>query len=92
MPSQAAALGLKAWPEITLEQLQEEGTPDQDDYLLYRDEDRVEGSKHAPFLVYTREGSPLLLFVGVPVYHAEFKPGAIIEGDLELRTTGLRLE
>jgi hypothetical protein len=93
-------IGLRAWElgkerwkmsstDVTLESLQAEGTLARDNVLLHFD--RGSGSfdpqATASFLFVTREGTPGLLFVGVPVEDTNVKVGEPSFGDEELKSS-----
>jgi len=94
------SLGLRTWElgkhrwkmsseDITLEELQAEGTPAEG--LLFHREGKngaADPKARASFLYVTREGTPGLLFVGVEVQDADPESGGLeaglLEDDLEL--------
>ena len=94
-------LGMQAWQlnderwkakfnDISLEELQSEGTQVKEAKIFHRAGEQTDYEKHATFLAITREGTPLLLFLGVPVYDDSLQPGGVAQGDNELRTIAFR--
>ena len=97
------SLGLRVWEldkhrwkmsseDITVEELQAEGTP-AEGLLFHREGENgaVDPKARASFLYITREGTPGLLFVGVEVQDVNLEDGAIEAGlvdDFELHPTG----
>ena len=92
-------IGLRAWElgkerwkmsstDVTLESLQAEGTPASDLLLHF---DRGSGSFDPPatatFLYITREETPGLLFVGVPVKDTNVKIGELMADDEERKSS-----
>ncbi|HUY92415.1 MAG TPA: M56 family metallopeptidase [Pirellulales bacterium] len=96
------SIGLRAWElgadrwkmhsnDITVEVLQEEGTP-ADGLLLHYDKrtDAFDPKATATFLYITREGTPGLLFVGVEVQDDSLQPGGFLAADPELDGVAFR--
>ncbi|MGH7138568.1 MAG: hypothetical protein ACREHD_22700 [Pirellulales bacterium] len=97
------SLGLRAWElgkhrwkmrseDITLEELQAEGTP-AEELLFHREGENgaSDPKASASFLYITRQGTPGLLFVGVEVQDVNLEDGAIEAGlvdDFELHPIG----
>ena len=90
-------IGLQAWQlpdsrwkslpsKFTSEELQSEGHPVTGEWLLFRDSESggIEPQKNAPFFFVTREGTPGVLYVGIPVIDDSLKPGGVTTGDNEL--------
>ncbi len=95
------SIGLKAWQladtrwkdlprEFTVESLKAEGRDVVGEWLLYRDpdSDRLVTDRIAPFLFVTREGTPGVLYVGVPVVDDSLQPGGYAGGDSEIMPIG----
>ena len=93
-------IGLRAWElgkerwkmsstDVTLESLQAEGTLAHDNVLLHFDRDggSFDPQATATFLYVTREGTPGLLFVGVPVKDTNVKIGELMADDEELKSS-----
>lgn len=96
------SLGLRAWElgkhrwkmssdDVTLEELQAEGTP-AEELLLHREGENsaADPKATASFLYITREGTPGLLFVGIEVQDDSLKPGGRMVGDNELSPIAFR--
>ena len=90
-------IGLKAWQlpdtrwkslpsEFTVAQLQTEGRRVIDNWLLFKDSvtGTLDLQRHAPFYFVTREGTPGIIYVGIPVVDDSLKPGGLTSGDDEL--------
>jgi hypothetical protein len=60
-----------------------EGRPVQD-YLFHEDKNFVDHLATASFLIFTREGTPGLIYLGIEVNDDSLKPGGISNGDNEL--------
>ena len=96
------SIGLRAWElgadrwkmqsnDITLETLQEVGTPAEGVLMHYdKQKDAFDPKAIATFLYITREGTPGLLFVGVEVQDDSLKPGGRTSGDTELQPIAFR--
>lgn len=95
------SIGLKAWQladtrwkdlprEFTVESLKAEGRDVVGEWLLYRDpdSDRLVTDRIAPFLFVTREGTPGVLYVGVPVVDDSLQPGGYAGGESEIMPIG----
>jgi hypothetical protein len=93
-------IGLRAWElgkdrwkmsstDVTLESLQAEGSPAQENVLLHLDRDggSLDPQATATFLYVTREGTPGLVFVGVPVKDMNVKIGEPMADDEELKSS-----
>ncbi|MBI2824617.1 MAG: carboxypeptidase regulatory-like domain-containing protein [Planctomycetia bacterium] len=86
---QAWELDAKRWKmksdDITVEELQAEGTPASGLLLHFNNATQAFDPKAtASFLYVTRSGTPGLLFVGIEVRDDSLKPGGIAMGDSEL--------
>ncbi|WP_425395247.1 carboxypeptidase regulatory-like domain-containing protein [Aeoliella sp.] len=70
----------------SIAQLQAEGRALDGDLLLHFDGDKEQPEPEAvaTFFYQTREGTPGVLYVGIPVYDDSLKPGGVSEGDDEL--------
>jgi beta-lactamase regulating signal transducer with metallopeptidase domain len=90
-------IGLQAWqldgsrwkslpPKFTSEELISEGQPVAGEWLLFRDGEsgQIDPQKNAPFFFVTRERTPGVLYVGIPVIDDSLKPGGLINGDNDL--------
>ncbi len=90
-------IGLQAWqlpdarwkslpPKFTSEELISEGQPVTGEWLLFRDGEsgQIDPQKNAPFFFVTREGTPGVLYVGIPVIDDSLKPGSVTNGDNDL--------
>ena len=90
-------IGLQAWqlpdtrwkslpPKFTSEQLISEGQPVTGEWLLFRNGEsgRIDPQKNAPFFFISREGTPGVLYVGIPVIDDSLKPGGVTNGDRDL--------
>jgi len=78
-------VGMQAWElephrwksitdAVTVKELQAEGRAVTDDWLLATASGKVTPKAHAPFLFVTREGTPGLLYVGVPATRPTSQP------------------
>jgi Carboxypeptidase regulatory-like domain len=90
---QAWELDEKRWKmkvdHITLEELRSEGR-EVGEYLFHEGPQGLDRQSKASFLIITREGTPMLLHVGIPVLDDSLKPGGISTGDDELRPIAFR--
>ena len=90
-------IGLQAWQldnsrwkslpsKFTPEQLKSEGHLVTGEWLLFRDSEsgKIDPQKNAPFFFVTREGTPGVLYVGIPVIDDSLKPGGATLDDNEL--------
>jgi beta-lactamase regulating signal transducer with metallopeptidase domain len=95
-------IGLRVWElskerwkmtskDITVEQLQAEGTPT-DGLLFHHDRttEAIDPKSIGSFLYLTREGTPGLLYVGIEVKDDSLKEGIITTGDDELDPVAFR--
>lgn len=83
-------LGRKRWKmqadNITLEELQAQGTPASGLVLHHNEQtDSFDPKAITTFLFITREGTPGILFVGVEVQDDSLQPGQPASGDSELK-------
>ena len=64
-------------PKFTREELISEGQPVTGEWLLFRDGESgsIDPQKNAPFFFISREGTPGVLYAGVPVIDDSLKPG-----------------
>ena len=99
-------IGLQAWqlpesrwkslpPKFTSEELKSEGQPVTGELLLFRDSEsgKIDPEKNAPFFFVTREGTPGVLYVGIPVIDDSLKPGVrrnVSDGDRDLDPVAFR--
>ncbi len=79
-------------PKFTAEELQSEGHPVTGEWLLFRDNQsgKIDPQKNAPFFFVTREGTPGVLYVGIPVIDDSLKPGGATNGDNDLDPVSFR--
>jgi hypothetical protein len=96
-------IGLQAWQlpdsrwkslpsKFTSEELRSEGHPVAGEWLLFRDSEsgKIDPQKNAPFFFITREGTPGVLYVGIPVIDDSRNLGGVRSGDRELDSVDSR--
>ena len=94
-------IGLQAWQlsdklwkspvsEVSIKQLSDLARQVPGDWLLFHDSQTkaIDPRVRATFLYVTREGSPGILYIGVPVVDDSPKPGLIYAHDMELDSVG----
>ena len=90
-------IGLQAWQlddsrwkslphKFTSEELISEGQPVAGEWLLFQDGEsgQIDPQKNAPFFFVTRERTPGVLYIGIPVIDDSLKPGGFMNGDNDL--------
>ncbi len=96
-------IGLRAWQlenshwkslpsAFSIDQMASSGVQVKGEWLLARDPGtgKTDAEANAPFLYVTREGTPGVIYVGIPVTDDTLQPGGAFSGDHELSPVAFR--
>ena len=88
-------IGLQAWQldndlwksslDFTIDNLKSTGNLVTGEWLLYRDQESgaIDPQKHAPFAFVTSEGTPGVIYLGIPVVDDSLQIGTVIRRDID---------